>query len=57
MMIEATVVKIKYLQRKIKNTLVLEKAAEYQAEIDELIDEANRLSIDINEYLEDYDDE
>jgi hypothetical protein len=30
--------------------MVIEKAHEYQAEIDEIIDEADRLSIDLFEY-------
>ena len=51
MMIEDTIERIKLLQRKINNTLVIEKAAAYQEEIDELIDEANRLSIDLTEYI------
>jgi DNA topoisomerase VI subunit A len=51
MMIEETVERIKLLQLKIDRTLVIEKAAAYQQEIDELIDEANRLSIDLTEYI------
>jgi predicted nucleic acid-binding Zn-ribbon protein len=54
MIIEEAVERIKFLQQKIDNTLVIEKAADYQQEIDELIDEANRLSIDLTEYLEEY---
>jgi DNA topoisomerase VI subunit A len=53
MMIEETVERIKLLQLKIDRTLVIEKAAAYQQEIDELIDEANRLSIDLTDYIED----
>lgn len=51
MMIEEAVERIKFLQLKINKTLVIEKAAAYQEEIDELIDEANRLSIDLTEYI------
>jgi len=50
MMIEEALERIKFLKKKINNTMVLEKAHEYQTEIDEIIDEADRLSIDLLEY-------
>jgi len=50
MIIEEALERIKFLKKKIDNTMVIEKAHEYQAEIDEIIDEADRLSIDLFEY-------
>ncbi len=50
MIIEEALERIKFLKKKINNTMVLEKAHKYQTEIDEIIDEADRLSIDLLEY-------